>query len=162
LEILEYCGPDQCLIREKYYLDLLQPEYNLSLDPTASFAGRKHSEKTKQILSDAKKGENNPNFGKTLSDETRQQISDTAKKIDHSGRFKKGENHPNHGKPRIEGAGSPSQGIEVTDSTNNTTTSYNSIREAARALNINQTIIVKYFVRNQQKPYKGQYTFKKL
>jgi len=34
--------------------------------------------------------------------------------------------------------------------------------EAARALNINHTIIVMYFANNQTKPYKGRYTFKKL
>jgi hypothetical protein len=33
--------------------------------------------------------------------------------------------------------------------------------EAGRALNIDYTRIVKYFANNQQKPYKGQYTFKK-
>jgi hypothetical protein len=34
--------------------------------------------------------------------------------------------------------------------------------EAARALNINLTVIVKYFANNQKKPYKGRYTFKKV
>ena len=56
----------------------------------------------------------------------------------------------------------PSQQIEVTDIKNNQTTTYDSIREAARALNIDHTRIVKYFSNNQQNPYKGQYTFKKL
>jgi len=67
-----------------------------------------------------------------------------------------------HGKPKPEGAGSPSQAIEVFDNKNNQTTTYDSIREAARALNINHTSIVKYFANNQTKPYKGQYTLKKL
>ena len=102
-------------------------------------SGRKHSEETKQIMSDA------------------------AKKIDNSGRFKPGENHPNYGQPRTEGAGKPSQQIEVTDSKNNTTTTYDSISEAARALNIpNHSIISNYIKNNQQKPYKGIYTFKKV
>jgi len=34
--------------------------------------------------------------------------------------------------------------------------------EAARVLNIPRTSIAYYFANNQQKPYKGQYTFKKL
>ena len=55
--------------------------------------------------------------------------------MDNPSCFKTGENHPNYGQPRIEGAGRPSQQIEVID---------------------------KYFSRNQTKPYKGQYTFKKL
>jgi hypothetical protein len=82
-------------------------------------------------------------------------MSDTAKKIDNSGRFKTGE-------PRVEGAGRPSQQIEVTDIKNNTTTCYDSISEAARALNINTSVIDMYFSRNQKKAYKGIYTFKKL
>jgi hypothetical protein len=74
----------------------------------------------------------------------------------------KGENHPNYGKPKYEGSGKPSQQIEVTDITNNTTTYYISMHEAARALNLpNFNIIRNYILRNQQKPYKGKYTFKK-
>ena len=34
--------------------------------------------------------------------------------------------------------------------------------EAAHALNINLTNIFMYFSRNQTKPFKGQYTFKKI
>jgi len=85
----------------------------------------------------------------------KKKISDTCKKIDNPSRFKKGQ-------PKIEGSGTPSQQIEVTDITNNITTSYDSIRSAARTLNIHFKIISKYIIRNQQKPYKGQYTFKKL
>ena len=139
LTILEYCSPNKCLIREKYYWDIVEPKYNIAKDPTAPMSGRKHSKKTKT------------------------KISDAAKKIDHPGRFKTGENNPNFGK-KSEGSGTgrPFQAIEVTDIKNNTTTSYDSINEAARALNINNARIVMYFSRNQKKPYKGQYTFKKL
>ena len=59
-------------------------------------------------------------------------------------------------------SGKPSQQIEVTDITNNTTTSYDSIHAAARALNISYSSINIFFLRNQQKPYKGQYIFKKV
>jgi hypothetical protein len=52
--------------------------------------------------------------------------------------------------------------IEVFDSQEKTTTAYNSINEAARALNIRKSVIDMYFSRNQQKPYKGRYTFKKM
>jgi hypothetical protein len=71
-----------------------------------------------------------------------------------------GENHPNYGKPRYEGAGSPSKVIEVFDNKTNQTTTYDSIREAARALNFpNHQAIFNYIKNNQVKPYKGQYTF---
>ena len=68
-----------------------------------------------------------------------------------------------YGKPKIEGSGKPSQAIEVTDIKNNQATTYDSINEAAKALNLpSHSIISNYIQRNQQKPYKGQYTFKKV
>jgi group I intron endonuclease len=145
LSILEYCEPGKCLEREDYYLKLENPEYNTSVNPSAPFSGLTHTDKTRQIMSDAKKGENHPMFGQNHSDETRKQISDS--KI---------------GQARPAGSGSPSQAIEVTDVKNNNKTSYNSISEAAIALNIQQSRISLYFKNNQVKPYKGQYTFKKL
>lgn len=48
---------------EQNFIDYLDPEYNLS--PTAgSSAGVKHSPETRAKLSAAKKGQNNPQFGK--------------------------------------------------------------------------------------------------
>ena len=120
LIILEYCSPEQCIQREDFYISTEKHEYNI-LDKAGSWLDHKHSDKTKQIMSDNRKG-----------------------------------------KPKIEGSGRPSQQIEVTDIKNNTTNSYDSISEAAKALNINKAIIVIYFSRNQQKPYKGIYTFKKV
>jgi group I intron endonuclease len=61
LTILEYCEPDKCLTREKHYWDLLYPEYNITKDPTAPMSGRNHSP------------------------ESIKKISDTHKKIGHSG-----------------------------------------------------------------------------
>jgi group I intron endonuclease len=158
LEILEYCDKEKCLEREDYYQTKLNPEYNIAKKAGAPFAGRKHSDETKQIMSDAKKG-------KTLSDETKKIMSDAAKKSENSGRFKPGENHPNYGKAKYEGAGEgrPCQVIEVTDIKNNTTTTYNSIHEAARALNLPNFQAIPNFIKNNQtKPYKGRYTFKKI
>ena len=98
-------------------------------------SGRKHSDETKQIISEA-------SFFVFLS---------------------KGENNPRYNKPKPEESGNPSQAIEVTDITNNQTTTYDSISEAARALNLpNFQAIANYIKNNQQKPYKGRYTFKKI
>jgi len=69
-----------------------------------------------------------------------------------SGRFKKAHK-------KIEGAGKPSQKIEVFDNKTNQTTTYGSMSEAAIALNIKRSRISMYFKNNQQKPYKGIYTF---
>jgi len=63
------------------------------------------------------------------------------------------------GKCRAEGAGRPSQAIEVLDLNTNQTTTYDYMREAARALNIECSIITNYLKNNQRKPYKKRYIF---
>jgi len=60
------------------------------------------------------------------------------------------------------GTGKLAQAIKVFDIEMNETTNYNSINEAAQALNIRQTNISNYFNRNQIKAYKGRYIFTKV
>ena len=98
-------------------------------------------------MSNSKAGETNPMFGKKHSDETRKKIS---------------EQKLGKPKPRSEGAGKPSQKIEVIDIQNHITTIYDSISAAALALDIKQSLISMYFHRNQKSPYQGRYIFKKL
>jgi len=147
LAILEYCEPEKCLEREDFYLSSLQHKYNI-LEKAGSLLGYKHSQESKTKISEAKKGitgENHPMYGKNHTDESKTIMSEAKQ-----------------GKPRPKGAGKPSQQIEVTDIKNNTTTSYDSISEAARALNFpNHKAISNYIRQNQQKPYKAQYIFKK-
>lgn len=51
LEILEYCSSDKLIEKEKYYIKLLNPEYNIILDPTLPpMSNRKHSEETRNKL----------------------------------------------------------------------------------------------------------------
>lgn len=52
--------------------------------------------------------------------------------------------------------------IEVSDLTNNDITIYHSMRTAGKALGINVSSINNYIYRNQQKPYKGRYTYRKI
>jgi hypothetical protein len=52
--------------------------------------------------------------------------------------------------------------IEVFDKDTNQTTYYNSINEAATALNCNHTSIMYNIKSKQKKPYKGRYVFKLL
>ena len=65
----------------------------------------------------------------------------------------------NKPKPEGSGNGKPSQVIEVTDIKNNTTISYNSISEAARVLNCNESSIRSNLKSNSKKPYKNIYMF---
>jgi group I intron endonuclease len=164
LEILEYGSireSEVLLEQETYYINLLKPNYNISLTACAPMTGRNHSEETKK------------------------RISEALKKIDHCGRFPKGHKHSEEtlaklrgrkhseetkikmseallGRPRPEGSGSPSKKIEVFDNKTNLTTTYESIREAARALDIKQCRISTYFSNNQKSPYKGRYIFNKI
>jgi group I intron endonuclease len=45
LDILEYCEPNELLVREQYYLDILRPKYNI-LKIAGSWLGMKHSSET--------------------------------------------------------------------------------------------------------------------
>ena len=88
LYILEHCSPDKLIEREQYYIDILNPEYNI-LKIAGSSLGFKHSEETALKISEAQKGENNsmfgrsgedsPKFGKTHSVETLLKISTAMK-----------------------------------------------------------------------------------
>ena len=65
LEILEYCDKEFCIERENFYLVLLKPLYNISETATrAAMLNRKHSLKSLLKISEAKKGINNPMYGK--------------------------------------------------------------------------------------------------
>jgi hypothetical protein len=129
LEILEYCEPEECIGLEQKYINLLQPSYNI-LKIAGSLLGFKHSEKTLNQLRE---------IAKCRSEEYRAKMSASM---------------------RAWAKKSPkSQKIQVTDLELDTKTTFHSISEAARALNINQRTISNYFIRNQKKPYKGRYLF---
>ena len=65
-------------------------------------------------------------------------------------------------KQELDGAGRPSERILVLDLQTNISTEYESISYAAKTLNIPKSRISMYFSRNQNKPFKGRYVFKKL
>jgi group I intron endonuclease len=81
LEILEYCEKKEAVLREQYYLDLFEPEYNI-LKVAGSTLGFKHSEKTinhMKILhlidNEVRKNRSLARLGVKASDETRAKIS---------------------------------------------------------------------------------------
>ena len=77
--------------------------------------GRKHSEETKQFMSESRKGVNNPFYGKTHSEKSLALLIVAAK------------NRKKLPVPGIE--------VEITDLESNITTTYESIRKAASAIN---------------------------
>ena len=77
--------------------------------------GRKHSEETKQFMSESRKGVNNPFYGKTHSEKSLALLRVAAK------------NRKKLPVPGIE--------VEITDLESNITTTYESIRKAASAIN---------------------------
>jgi group I intron endonuclease len=150
-------------------MDTLNPEYNICTT-AGSTLGKLHSEGTKAKLREAGIGRIHSEetkakmaeagIGRKHTEETKTKISDAQTGYKHPDEIKKRISEAKKGKPKIEGSGRPAQSIEVFDNKNNSTTIYDSIRAAARALDIKQSRISTYFARNQQKPYKGRYIFR--
>lgn len=183
LEILEYCDPKELVKREQYYLDLLSPKYNV-LKFAYSSLGYKHTEKT---MVKVNKNLANLNISKSIKVKITNletnvlqeyaSLREAAKHLDtnkttlkkyiiNSKPFKgiyKLEsnltvsnyesnyiNHPN------------SVQIEVQDLELNTITCYTSMHATSRALGIGHSTISNFFKRNQNRPYKERYMFKKV
>ena len=103
LEIYEYCEPAVTIPREQFFLDKLNPEYNIRKIAN-SFFGCIHTDEAKAKISLALKGANHPFYNKNHSEETKAKISLTMKGNENA-----------KGRPRSEGAGRPSVAIEVFD-----------------------------------------------
>jgi len=88
-------------------------------------------------------------LGRRHSEETKEKMINAQ----NSGRFKKGQQ-------RSEGAGTPSQQISVFDKNKNETTIYDSIREAARVLDIPNSSIRRNLKTGSL--YKFRYIFNKV
>lgn len=78
LTILEYCDKSDLLIKEQYYFDKLNPQYNI-LKLAGSSKNYKHTEETKAKISKSLKGvyvkEKSAFFGRTHTEETKKLMS---------------------------------------------------------------------------------------
>lgn len=83
LSILEYCNRTEVISREQFYLDLLNPPYNI-LKYAYSSDGYKHTLEAIQKMSLAKKGkfikDDNSFYGKTHTEEVKYLMSQAALK----------------------------------------------------------------------------------
>jgi len=68
LDILEYCDPSTIIEREQYYIDLLNPEYNI-LKVAGSLFGYKHSPESLKKMSE---------IALNRSDETKAKLREAA------------------------------------------------------------------------------------
>ncbi len=151
LYIIEYTECDDLLIREQFWLDSLQPKYNI-LKEAGNSAGFKHSEEskdkmklkkigfshsleTREQMSLSRIGINNSFFGKTHSEISKNKISEFAKN-----RIK----DPN-----------PGTTIFLTSSDYTFIQEFKSIREASRSLKADTKTINKYL--DQPKLFRKKY-----
>lgn len=180
LDILEYCNVKELVNREQHYMNLLSPEYNV-LNKAYSSLGYKH---TKNSLVKVRNNLNKLNLNKSIKVKvtnlqtnvfkeypsiTEAAINlntnkNTLKEYILNSKIYKGIyklesnispsnfdsnylNHPN------------SKKIKVIDLELDTINYYDSIRAAARALNIGHSSIAIYLKRNQKSSYKGRFIF---
>ena len=119
-------------------------------------SGCVQSEEKKKKCSVANSGENNPNYGKTLTEKTKKKISEA----------NSGENHPSYGKTGIlshnygkTGALNPRSNGVIAIQPDGTELHFGSGREAARELGIHQSSLSKRYLKTghvlTQGPFKG-------
>lgn len=60
-EILEKCDKSICITKEQYFIDTLNPEYNI-LKTAGSVLGYRHTTKTKQLIGLSSRGKNSPAY----------------------------------------------------------------------------------------------------
>lgn len=130
LHILEYSNSDNVIICEQKWIDLIKPEYNINLiansnkgykhtdeaiEKMRSLAiGRKHNDEVKARISETRKGENNSFYNKKHSIDTIEILKNIAQNRKYT--------------PVI------GLEVEVTDLETKTTSSFDSIRSAAKFL----------------------------
>ena len=183
LEILEYCDPKDTASREQFFMGYLNPEYNV-LKVAYSSLGYEHS---KEALVKISKNLDYLNSQKVIKvkvtntetnlSEEYTSITETAKMLNSNkstitkyiknsllfnGIYKLEADIPNSNYDSNYINHPNAIKIEVTDLDLNTITTYTSVSAAARSLDIGHNTISNYFKRNQMRPYKGRYIFKKV
>jgi len=157
LYILEYTNSESLIACEQNWINLIDPEYNTN--PTAGSTkgykhtdqalekmrklslGRTHTEEVKNLMSENRKGINNPFYGKTHSAETIEKFKNIASTREN---------------PPVEGLE-----VEITDLETKTTFVYDSIRKAAISINSDIKTILRREKSQREKgintPYRNRY-----
>jgi group I intron endonuclease len=156
LEILEYCEPDQAILKEQKYIDLLKPEYNLN--PIAgSSLGYKHSEATLEKFRNRDYSNEETRLklsaaatGRVLSEEARRKISAARLGIKLSIETR----------AKLSAATAAIHGVsvEVTNIKTGAIEQYSTMTEAGAALGVSRTTVKK--VLQSGKIFRDNYTIK--
>jgi len=157
LDILEYCDPSILIEREQYYLDMLNPKYNL-LAKAGSSTGFIHSEATLELIRVAAL-KRKP---RVLSDETRIKISEAIKGKKHTKETilkMTGRTHTKDTKEKIGAGNYKIQPVLVTNLETDVSVEYSSMKKAADTLNTSTSQLIYYI--KKQKPFKNIYTIVK-
>lgn len=156
LEILEYCEPGNVVTREQYYLDLLEPDYNL-LPTAGSPYGYKHTEEAKANMRAA-------HVGRELSE---LQLEHLAKlKAENLGRKHREETKAKTKATMLtfwatSGSSSSAQAILVTDSETGETTLHSSATRAAAAIGCNKSTVLSRISGNSLLPIHDRFIVQK-
>lgn len=168
LHIMEYSDSDNIIKCEQKWIDTLNPEYNLApiAGRTKGFkhsleskdkmriaaTGKKHTDEVKELMSKTRQGLNNSFYNKTHTPETIEKLKNIAQNRTHV--------------PVKE------LDVEITDLETKITTTYSSVREAAKFLNVPlippkgiRVMDIKTLLRREKsqlikginKPYKNKY-----
>jgi group I intron endonuclease len=137
LEILEYCAPSEAITREQYYLDLLNPDYNI-LKKAGSTLGYKHSPETIAKLKGRKLSEETIAKLKVISKSRIRTAEHKAKLSEH---LKILHSNPEHRERLLKYNQSKALRVEVLDTLNNEKTVYNSISEAGCSIGVTEAAV---------------------
>ena len=151
LDILEYCEPDVLISKEQYYIDLLNPEYNI-LKVAGSRLGLKHSKATIEKMS----GINNHFFGKAHTSETRKMIGLSLRAVAKTTNRPRVVNLETRTKLSLRSHGIK---IKVFDKSNNMIKQFRTITSVALYFGIDRRTISRYL--DKEKVY-NNYTFKSI
>jgi group I intron endonuclease len=178
LTILEYCSISDLTMREQYYFQKLEPQYNILkiagsslgfihsaetkakisvslkgiyIGENSALFGRSHLKKTKELMSLKKAGPNNPLYGKSHNANTKELMRQKALARKHSLETKL-KISTRHGNP-LNIFEKSSAGFDLIGS-------FVSARRAAKFLNMSASTIIRYM--NSGEIYKNRYKFASL
>ena len=166
IETLEECDSTNLDERERFWISLLNPEYNMTLGGDGGILGYRHTQESKDKISKSLRGKNagskNGFYGKTHSDEQKKAWSKSRKGSKSPCGFQS-HIHNNATKQKISNSlkNNPNVkrvGVIQYDKDNNILSKYSSISEAAKAVSTSPSNI-KYACEGKLKSCKGYYWY---